>query len=65
MNFGYYCQSAERVVFVRLYLQMNETINQYPAELTSLATHCDFGHTINEQLKGQLILAINNLTWQK
>src|SRR5436190_5393277 len=67
--FSYYndtfCTLGERVTFGRRYRQDGETISQYLNTLRSIAGRCQFGTSLDERLRDQLLLGINNNDWQK
>lgn len=34
-------------------------------QLRALAGHCEFGNTLDERLRDQLVIGINNMSWQQ
>lgn len=56
---------GERVAFGRRYRNEGESINQYLSSLRSIAGRCQFKGSLDERLRDQLVLGINNTEWQK
>ena len=56
---------SERVGFASRYRKENETITQFITSLRGLAGSCDFGTGLNERLRDQLVIGINNFVWQQ
>ncbi len=50
---------VERYKFRTRIRRSNETVTQFVAELRSIARHCNFKDTLNEQLRDQLVCGIN------
>jgi hypothetical protein len=59
------CIMAERVVFAQRQRKDDETVTQFLNTLRSLAGNCDFGDSLHERLRDQLVIGISNDTWQK
>ena len=59
------CITAERVVFSQRHRKDSETVTQFINALRALAGHCEFGASLDERLRDQLIIGIANDTWQK
>jgi hypothetical protein len=66
---GYYqaniCVLAERVAFTLRHRKESETLSQYINALRALAGNCEFGASLNERLRDQLVIGISNDGWQK
>ncbi|XP_063370250.1 uncharacterized protein K02A2.6-like [Cydia amplana] len=56
---------SERVTFATRHRKAEETITQFILELRSLAGYCEFGTTLDERIRDQLVIGINNSTWQQ
>lgn len=56
---------SERVRFSRRYRHEGESVNQFEISLRELAANCEFGDNLEERLRDQVILGINNDTWQR
>ncbi|XP_052750706.1 uncharacterized protein K02A2.6-like [Galleria mellonella] len=56
---------SERVSFATRYRNENETISQFILQLRSLAGYCEFGNTLEERIRDQLVIGINNVVWQQ
>ncbi|XP_052753094.1 uncharacterized protein K02A2.6-like [Galleria mellonella] len=56
---------SERVSFATRYRNENETISQFILQLRSLAGYCEFGNTLEERIRDQLVIGINNIVWQQ
>ncbi|CAB0018439.1 unnamed protein product, partial [Nesidiocoris tenuis] len=59
------CIFAERRTFTGRFRRDGETITKYLNNLRSLAGTCEFGGSLNEHLRDQLVIGINNDTWQE
>lgn len=59
------CIMAERVVFAQRHRREGETVTQFINSLRALAGNCDFGDSLTERLRDQLVIGINNEAWQK
>jgi hypothetical protein len=59
------CTLAERVIFTQRHRKDTENITQYLNALRALAGNCGFGANLNERLRDQLVIGINNEQWQK
>ena len=59
------CIMAERVVFAQRHRKEEETVTQFINALRALAGNCDFGASLAERLRDQLVIGLNNDTWQK
>ncbi len=59
------CITAERVVFSQRHRKDSETVTQFINALRALAGHCEFGASLDERLRDQLIIGVANDTWQK
>ena len=66
---GYYqaniCVLAERVAFTLRHRKESETLSQYINALRALASNCEFGASLNERLRDQMVIGISNDGWQK
>ncbi|KAF6202342.1 hypothetical protein GE061_004740 [Apolygus lucorum] len=66
---GYYgketCVFAERRAFALRWRRAEESVAQYILQLKTLAKTCEFGVSLEERLQEQLILGINESTWQE
>lgn len=66
---GYYGKTysaiGERVTFARRMREEGESVAHYLNSLRALAGHCEFGSSLKERLRDQLILGISNSAWQK
>ena len=56
---------AERVVFAQRHRKEEETVTQFINALRALAGNCDFGASLAERLRDQLVIGLNNDVWQK
>jgi hypothetical protein len=52
-------------VFAQRHHEEGETVTQFINLLRSLAVNCDFGASMEERLRDQLVIGINNDAWQK
>ena len=59
------CITTERVSFSHRHRKESETVTQAINVLRSLAGNCDFGGSLAERLRDQLIIGIGNDAWQK
>ena len=59
------CIAAERVGFAQRHRKEGETVTQFINSLRSLAGNCEFGASLEERLRDQLVIGINNDAWQK
>lgn len=59
------CIMAERVVFAQRHRKEEETVTQFINALRALAGNCDFGASLAERLRDQLVIGLNNDAWQK
>ena len=59
------CIMAERVAFTHRHRRDGETVTQFVNSLRSMAGDCDFGASLAERLRDQLVIGINNDYWQK
>lgn len=59
------CMLAERVNFAQRQRKEGETVVQFSNALRSLAGNCNFGASLEERLRDQLVIGINNEVWQK
>ncbi len=59
------CITAERVVFSQRHRKEGESVTQFLNSLRSLAGNCDFGVSLAERLRDQLVIGIGNDAWQK
>jgi hypothetical protein len=66
---GYYKPTtnylAERAKFGKCYRKPEQTITQYLSDLRSLAIGCKFGGTLEERLRDQFLLGLQNPTMQE
>ena len=56
---------AERVTFASRYRKKGETVSQFLIALRAIAGNCDFGASLDERLRDQLAIGINNDYWQR
>ena len=42
-----------------------ETVTQFLSALRAIAGNCGYGNSLNERLRDQLVLGINNDAWQQ
>lgn len=59
------CIMVERIKFSQRFRRTEEPILKYLNELRAIARNCDFGRSLNERLRDQLIIGINESSWQK
>uniref|UniRef100_A0A5S6QT12 RNA-directed DNA polymerase n=1 Tax=Trichuris muris TaxID=70415 RepID=A0A5S6QT12_TRIMR len=59
------CVMADRVAFAQRFRQENETVSQFLNALRGLAANCEFGDSLTERLRDQLVIGINNATWRE
>lgn len=59
------CIMAERVAFCQRHRKEGETVAQFVIALRSLAGNCDFGASLSERLRDQLVIGLSNDSWQK
>ena len=59
------CIMAERVVFSQRVRKSGETVTQFVNSLRALAGNCDFGALLQERLRDQLVIGIQNDLWQQ
>ncbi|XP_031328872.1 uncharacterized protein K02A2.6-like [Photinus pyralis] len=56
---------SERVAFSMRCRQENESVTQFLSVLRGLAGSCEFGENLNERLRDQLVIGINQPAWQQ
>ena len=56
--------TAERVAFNLRKREKNEKIRQFVNDLRALAGRCEFGNSLTERIRDQIIVGINNSDWQ-
>ncbi|XP_071056472.1 uncharacterized protein [Onthophagus taurus] len=56
---------SERVTFAMCMRKETETVTQFITRLRGLAGNCEFGANLNERLRDQFVIAINNSAWQQ
>ena len=59
------CILAERVTFASRYRKEGETVSQFIIALRAIAGNCSFGQSLEERLRDQLAIGINNDYWQR
>ena len=59
------CILAERVKFTLRKRKDGETVTQFLSALRAIAGNCGYGNSLNERLRDQLVLGINNDAWQQ
>ena len=59
------CILAERVKFTMRHRKDGETVSQFLIALRAIAGNCDFGESLNERLRDQLTIGINDDFWQQ
>ena len=59
------CILAERVTFASRYRKEGETVSQFIIALRAIAGNCSFGPSLEERLRDQLAIGINNDYWQR
>eukprot|EP00731_Ephydatia_muelleri_P007324 Em0003g1572a len=59
------CILAERVTFASRYRKEGETVSQFIIALRAIAGNCSFGSSLEERLRDQLAIGINNDDWQR
>ena len=59
------CILAERVTFASRYRKEGETVSQFIIALRAIAGNCSFGSSLEERLRDQLAIGINNDYWQR
>eukprot|EP00731_Ephydatia_muelleri_P006604 Em0003g852a len=59
------CILAERVTFASRYRKEGETVSQFVIALCAIAGNCSFGQSLEERLRDQLAIGINNDYWQR
>ncbi|KFD64419.1 hypothetical protein M514_04356 [Trichuris suis] len=65
-HYGHHpCVMADRVAFSQRFRQEGETVCQFLSALRGLAGKCDFGSTLTERLRDQLVIGINNAGWRQ
>uniref|UniRef100_A0A5S6QLW0 RNA-directed DNA polymerase n=1 Tax=Trichuris muris TaxID=70415 RepID=A0A5S6QLW0_TRIMR len=56
---------VDRVHFSMRFRHKEESVTQFINALRGLSGKCDFGVTLCERLRDQVVIGINNLTWQQ
>lgn len=56
---------SERVTFALRWRGDDETVTKFVTALRGLAGTCEFGDGLNERLRDQLVIGINNAAWQQ
>ena len=56
---------AERVKFTLCHWKEEETVTQFLISLRAIAGKCAFGQSLDERLRDQLVIGINNDSWQQ
>uniref|UniRef100_A0A5S6QM96 RNA-directed DNA polymerase n=1 Tax=Trichuris muris TaxID=70415 RepID=A0A5S6QM96_TRIMR len=56
---------VERVHFSQRFRHDEESVVQFMNALRGLASHCEFGPSLAERLRDQLVIGINNTMWQQ
>ena len=56
---------ADRMQFALRSRQPNESVTQFLSVLRTLAGKCDFKDTLEEKLRDQLVIGLNNNIWQQ
>ncbi|KFD53863.1 hypothetical protein M513_05130 [Trichuris suis] len=56
---------VDRVQFSQRFRRDEESVTQFLNSLRGLASRCDFGDSLAERLRDQLVIGINNLGWQQ
>ncbi|CAA9993834.1 unnamed protein product, partial [Nesidiocoris tenuis] len=59
------CIFAERRAFANRIRNANEPVSRYVNELRRLAGSCEFGNSLEERLRDQLVIGINSSKWQE
>ena len=59
------CILAERVTFASRYRREGETVSQFLIALRAIAGNCGFGPSLDERLRDQLAIGINDDYWQR
>ena len=57
--------SWQRVKFTLRKRKDGETVTQFLSALWAIAGNCSYGNSLNERLRDQLVLGINNDAWQQ
>ena len=56
---------VERKSFMLRYRKEGETLHEFARELRRLSTDCQFGDRLDERLRDQFVIGINQLKWQE
>ncbi|KFD51953.1 LOW QUALITY PROTEIN: hypothetical protein M513_07282 [Trichuris suis] len=56
---------VDRVQFSQRFRRDEESVTQFLNSLRGLASRCDFGDSLAERLRDQLVIGINNSGWQQ
>ena len=59
------CILAERVTFASRYRREGETVSQFLIALRAIAGNCGFGPSLDERLRDQLAIGVNDDYWQR